>query len=82
MKGVCNITGMSETVDKLMHMYGHCLYRFELDLGCDECRYNNGPDDNCALLRISDDIRKSTKQPECASMSCAISKIKSGILQD
>ena len=77
MEGVCNITGMSETVDKLVDIYGHCSHRFELDIGCDGCKYNNGSKDSCALLRISDDIRKSTKQPEC---ECHVQLIKSKVV--
>jgi len=65
MEGINQITDASETIDKLRHMYSHCLYRFEFNDGCDGCSYNDGgdPKDACGLLRISDDIRKFTAMP-------------------
>lgn len=62
MKGVNHIMGMDSSVSQLTHMFGHCLFRFETEIGCKGCKYNNVDDteDTCALLDISNTLRANT----------------------
>lgn len=81
MKGINNIIGAEETVGRLAHMYNHCAYRFEMEIGCEGCAYNISDNDEidvdhvkCVLLQVSDSIRKCTTQSDATT--CLVGKIK------
>ena len=62
MEGISHISGASNTIDRLRHMYSHCYYRFNSNIGCKFCKYNTDDKDNsCVLLEISDRIRDCTE---------------------